>query len=566
MKFKDMPYERPDVKALEGKIDEIVAKFKIAKSADEQISLIKKYEQEIGHFSTMATLAEIRNTIDTRDKFYEDEAAFYDSYGPELSEKSNLFNKELLSSPFRKDLEERMGKVAFKNAEMEMKSFSPEIIPLMQEENKLRTEYTKVYAGAKIPFEGGVYTIAQLGKFKKSCDRDIRRKAVEAEGKFFDEHRKEFDEIYDKMVKNRDAQAKKLGFDNFVPLGYMRQQRNCYGVEEVANFRRQVLEDIVPVAKKLKEGQAERLGLDSLKLYDDDFHFSDGDPMPKGTPEEILANGIQMYKEMSPETKEFIEVMEENDLFDLIAKEGKAPGGYCTEIYDYKVPFIFSNFNGTDGDVEVLTHEAGHAFAAYEAFKNIEFACTMAPSLEACETHSMSMEFLTSPWHHLFFKEDTEKYELAHAEKALSFIPYGTMVDYFQQLVYENPDWTPEERNETWEKLEQKFRPWIDRSGIPFYGRGAGWQRQLHIYQYPFYYLDYCLAQTNALKVFSLFLEDKENAWKTYMGFLQIGGTKFFTELCRENDLKCPIDSGCLKETIDKITPWLEEKQKEFKK
>ena len=559
-----MPYERPDGSKVKSSLEAIVEKFKNSKSAEEQISCVKEFEKEISHFSTMESLAYIRNTVDTRDKFYEEEMEFFNSFGPVLSETINSFNKELVYSPFRNELEERMGKVAFKNAEMELKSFSPEIIPLMQEENRLSSEYQKLYASAQIPFEGKTLTIAQLGVYKKDTDRTMRRKAIEAEGSFFDEHRAEFDEIYDKLVKVRTEQAKKLGFENFVTLGYMRQGRNCYGIQDVANFRRQVLEDIVPIVVDLKKGQAERLSLDSLKLYDDDFHFIDGDPAPKGTPEEILASGIRMYKEMSPETREFITLMEDMELFDLLAKEGKAPGGYCTSIPDYKCPFIFSNFNGTDGDVEVLTHEAGHAFADYIASRNIEFTSSHSPSMDGCETHSMSMEFLTSPWHHLFFKEDTDKYELSHAEKALSFIPYGTMVDYFQQLVYENYNWTPEERNKAWDELEKKFRPWIDRSGIPFYGRGAGWQRQLHIYLYPFYYLDYCMAQTNALNVFALFLEDRDNAWKTYMKFVKMGGTKFFTELCRETGLKSPTDDGCLKETIEKITPWLKEKQKPF--
>lgn len=564
MKFKDMPYNRPDVEKMSSEIAELIENFKASSSCEQQISVIKQLEKVLNHYSTMESIANIRSTIDTRDEFYEKEMEFYDSYGPVLSEKINSFNKEMLSSSFRKDLEARISSVAFKNAELQLKSLSPDIIALKQEENRLSTEYTKLYASAQIPFEGKVYTIAQLGRFKKSTDRDLRKRAFEAEGSFFDEHRKEFDEIYDKMVKNRTEQAKKLGFDNFVPLGYMRQMRNCYGINEVANFRKQVLEDLVPIVLDLKKVQAKRLGLDGLKMYDDDFHFLDGDPTPKGTPDEILADGIRMYKEMSPETKEFIELMEDMELFDLLAKEGKAPGGYCTSLPDYKCPYIFANFNGTDHDVEVLTHEAGHAFADYVASRTLEFSSTLSPSLEGCETHSMSMEFLTSPWHHLFFKEDTEKYELTHAEKALSFIPYGTMVDYFQQLVYENPQWTPEERNETWAQLENKFRPWIDKEGMPFYGRGAGWQRQAHIYQAPFYYLDYCLAQTNALQIFSIFLNDKNKAWDTYMNFVKMGGTRFFTDLCRENGLKCPIDSGCLKETVEKISPWLSEKQKPF--
>lgn len=560
MKFTEMPYERPDFEALKVNIDEIIEKINNANNADEQISLVKEFEKTMKHYNTLSSICYVRNTIDTTDKYYDDERKFFDNASPILEEKYNNFYKALLNSKFRPELEKVLGEVVYKNMDMQFMAFKPEIIPLMQEENALCSDYQKLYASAKILFNDGVYTIAQLGKFKQSDDRNIRRDAFYAEGNFFDEHRAEFDEIYDKLVKNRTEQARKLGFDNFVKLGYIRQQRNCYGPEGVANFRRQVIEDLVPLVQKVKAHQSERINIKNLKLYDDTYHFSDGNPTPKGTPEELLAAAKKMYSEMNPQTKEFIEMMFDMDLFDVVAKDGKAPGGYCTSFPEYGCPFIFSNFNGTDGDVDVLTHEAGHAFADYTANKYIEFECQKSPSMEGCETHSMSMEFLTSPWHKLFFKEQTSKYELSHAEGTLSFIPYGTEVDNFQELVYLNPDWTPEQRNEAWAKLDKTFRPWIDFQDMPFYGRGAGWQRQLHIYLYPFYYLDYCLAQTVALQIFALMLKDEKNAWNTYYNFVKLGGTKFFVDLVKSVGLVSPIDNGCLKSTCETIEKWLQTK------
>ncbi len=559
MKFSEMPYIRPDVDKLLADLTEAAEEFSAATSAQAQLDVLRRVNKISGSFATMAVIASIRHSVDTRDAFYEEENNFYDQVGPLIAEKAQLLSLAMVSSPFRPELEAELGPVTFLNTEMEIKSFSPEIIPLMQEENALVSEYQKLYASAKIPFDGRELTVAQMGIYMQSPDRAVRKAATEANGKFFDDNQEKFDEIFDKLVKNRTEQAKKLGFENFVPLGYLRRQRNCYGLPEVANFRRQIIEDVVPVVNKIKARQAERIGVDHLMFYDNGFTFVDGNPTPKGTPEEILAAGRQMYTEMSPETAEFINQMFEMDLFDVLAKEGKAPGGYCTEIADYECPFIFSNFNGTSGDVDVLTHEAGHAFAAFMSYKHIPWAMNRQPSMEGCETHSMSMEFLTSPWHHLFFKEDTAKYEQAHAEEALVFLPYGTMVDHFQEIVYSNPEMTPAERNAQWAKLEEIYRPYLDCTGIPFYGRGATWQRQLHIYLYPFYYLDYCMAQTMALEFYSLHLQDPAHAWEKYLDFVKLGGTKTFVGLIEAVGLGSPLQDGTLKSIVAELDAWLDQ-------
>ena len=561
MKFNEIPYSRPSHEELLKKISDYTQELRSADNADKQIEILKSCEKAVSSFYTSASIAHVRNTIDTRDEFYDAERKYYDEIGPVITEKQQEFEKELLSSPFRKDIEEKLGSVLFINAEMSQKGFDPKIIPLMQEENVLTAQYQKLYASATVHFDGKDLPLPMLGQYKQSPDRAIRKAAYEVEGKFFDDHRAEFDEIFDKLIKNRTKQAQELGFDNFLELGYIRRQRNCYGPDDVKNYRKQVLEDLVPLVKQLKEKQRERIEVDSLKYYDDTFSFKDGNANPHGTPEHLLACAKQMYSEMSAETKEFIELMFDMDLFDVISKPGKAPGGYCTSFHDYHCPFIFSNFNGTSGDVDVLTHEAGHAFAFYTAMKEIPFVSLQEPSMEGCEVHSMSMEFLTSPWHHLFFEEETAKYQLAHAEDALFFIPYGTMVDYFQELVYTNPDWTPEQRNEAWAKLESEFRPYIDFDNLPFYGRGAGWQRQLHIYLYPFYYIDYCMAQTVALQVFAKHLKDEKDAWETYLRYTKMGGTKTFVDLVKTAGLISPLDNGCLKDICETIGNWINKQE-----
>lgn len=559
MKFSEMPYSRPDMEALAAATTQTLEAMKAAPNAAGQIAAYDAYEKKMQTAGTMQQIAYIRHTINTKDEFYNAENDYMDEIGPKLQELTHRVNTALLESPYRAELERHYGALMFKNLEIAARSFSPAIVELMQEENKLVSEYQNLYASATVEFDGKTMPLPLLGPYKQNPDRAVRKAAYEADAKFFDSHREELDTLYDKLVKVRDAQAKKMGLPNYIPLGYDRMGRNCYTAKDVAAFRNQIAEDMVPIVAKVKEAQRRRIGVEKLAFYDEPISFADGNAVPEGTPDEILAAGKKMYQELSPETAEFIDFMFENELFDVLSRDGKAPGGYCTEIADYKSPFIFSNFNATAGDVDVLTHEAGHAFEAYRAFKQELPSLLHSPTIEACECHSMSMEFLTAPWHHLFFGKQTDKYELGHCEDALVFIPYGCMVDEFQHKVYENPGMTPEQRNELWLSLEKKYRPWIDFDNLPFYSRGGGWQRQLHIYEVPLYYIDYCMAQTVAFQFWNLSRENYAEAWKRYMTFVDKAGTATFAELVESAGLKVPYHAGCIKEIGESICRWLEE-------
>ena len=559
MKFSEMPYSRPDMEALAAATTQTLEAMKAAPNAAGQIAAYDAYEKKMQTAGTMQQIAYIRHTINTKDEFYNAENDYMDEIGPKLQELTHRVNTALLESPYRAELERHYGALMFKNLEIAARSFSPAIVELMQEENKLVSEYQNLYASATVEFDGKTMPLPLLGPYKQDPDRAVRKAAYEADAKFFDSHREELDTLYDKLVKVRDAQAKKMGLPNYIPLGYDRMGRNCYTAKDVAAFRDQIAEDMVPIVAKVKEAQRRRIGVEKLAFYDEPISFADGNAVPEGTPDEILAAGKKMYQELSPETAEFIDFMFENELFDVLSRDGKAPSGYCTEIADYKSPFIFSNFNATAGDVDVLTHEAGHAFEAYRAFKQELPSLLHSPTIEACECHSMSMEFLTAPWHHLFFGKQTDKYELGHCEDALVFIPYGCMVDEFQHKVYENPEMTPEQRNELWLSLEKKYRPWIDFDNLPFYSRGGGWQRQLHIYEVPLYYIDYCMAQTVAFQFWNLSRENYAEAWKRYMTFVDKAGTATFAELVESAGLKVPYHAGCIKEIGESISRWLEE-------
>ena len=559
MKFSEMAYTRPDPEAVKAKLKDLTERLTNAKSYAEARAIFLEKEEEEKVVDTMGTLAYVRHSIDTRDEFYDGEIEFWDEIGPEFEEYEQAWLEAMLASPFRKDFEAEYGDLLFVNAEIDRKTFSPEIIEDMQKENELVTEYDKLIASAQIPFEGGVYTLSQLTPFRTDANDERRLAAWKAEGQWYKDNQERLDAIYDELVHLRDAMGKKLGYGGYTQLGYYRMERNCYTKEDVEQFRAAVQKYLVPVADSIKREQAKRLGKAyPLSFADSALEFRSGNPRPVGTPDDILAQGKKFYDELSPETSEFFQTMLDEELMDVLSTEGKEGGGYQTELSLYERPFIFSNFNGTQGDVEVVTHEAGHAFAYWMNRKRIPSEY-IGPSAEACEVHSMSMEFFG--WQNVdgFFGPDAKKFLYSHLSGALTFIPYGTMVDHFQHIVYEKPDMTPKERHAEWKRLLGIYMPWVKLDGeIPFYSEGEGWQRQSHIYECPFYYIDYCLAQTVALEIWAMIQKDRENAWKHYMAYTVQGGSRTFVDLLKHADLKTPFDEVCLREVCETATKWLE--------
>lgn len=545
MKFSQMQYQRPDVEEITEGYQEITQEFSKASSASQQMACILRHEEMMGKYQTMSTLAFIRHSINTADEFYEKEHRFFNDTSPELQAYVQQFQQVVVQSKFRRELEGELGKLFFRDLELSLKTFSPEIVDLLKEENNLTTEYEKLLASAKIPWEGQEMNLSSIIKYQQSEDRSVRKQAWQKTSEFFSVHSEQLDELFDQLVKNRNQQATTLGYTNFIQLGYDRLGRNCYQADEVKIFREQIVKDLVPVTQKMRERQAERVGLPHIAFVDVNAYFPDGNPKPQGDAPMLVQAAQKMYEEMDPVTGEFFRFMRENELFDLESKHGKQGGGYCTELTDYQCPFIFSNFNGTSGDVDVLTHEAGHALESY-LLREVKIRENAQCTMETAEVHSMAMELFARPWSHLFFGKDTEKFHTYQLESALNFIPYGCLVDEFQHIVYAKPELSPQERKKVWLELEQKYRPWMDFEDLEFFRDGGGYQRQHHIYSFPFYYIDYCLAQTVALEFWSASKKDWKEAFARYLEFLRRSGDHTFVQVVEQAGLKLPFRPNCL--------------------
>ena len=557
MKFNDYKYEKINIDETKEKFSNLIKSFSDAENLEEQTKYMDEIIKLRNHIETMETLVSIRHSIDTTDEFYDKENEYIDEISPILFGFISEFYKALVNSKFRADLEKKYGKFLFDLAENTLKTFNEEIIPDLQEENRLSSKYSKLIASAKIQFDGEEKNLSEMVPYTQSKDRNVRIEASKKVAHFFKENKDEFDKIYDGLVKVRTTIAQKLGYKNYVELGYARLSRLEYDSKMVASYRKQVLENVVPLHTELRQRQAKRLGLDKLKFYDEPIKFNSGNADPHGDPEWILNHGKTMYNELSKETAEFFSFMTEKNLLDLLSKKGKMSGGYCTYIPEYKSPYIFANFNGTSHDVDVLTHEAGHAFQVYQS-RGYEIPEYLWPTYEACEIHSMSMEFLTWPWMDLFFENDAEKYKFIHLSEALLFIPYGVTVDEFQHWVYENPNATPDDRRAKWLEIEKKYLPTRDYGEVDDLKEGIFWFRQGHIFNSPFYYIDYTLAQVCAFQFWIKSQENREKAWDEYLALCKLGGSKPFFELMKAANLKNPFEQGTIASVIPKIREFLE--------
>ena len=558
MKFSAFPYVRPDMDQIRSQFNQYIEKFENAQSAQEQIEVIHEINKIRNTIETTGALVQVRHTNNTEDAFYDAENDFIDEVMPQYTEMVDLYYRVMNQSKFKAELVEEFGQHIFNIIDVKLKTFTPDILEDLKQENILNSKYTKLRTSAKIMFEGEERNLAQMVPFYESVNRETRKAAQMASTKFFEENETAFDELYHEMVQVRHRIAQKLGYENFVEVGYMRLSRTDYDQHKVATYRKQVLEDLVPLTVKLRERQMKRLCLEGLKYYDEPIAFTSGNATPKGDSTWILERGKAMYESLSKETGAFINFMLENELMDLEAKKGKAGGGYCTYLSDFRSPFIFSNFNGTSGDIDVLTHEAGHAFQCFQS-RDFLLPEYQFPTLEACEIHSMSMEFLTYPWMASFFEGDVEKYKYNHVSEALLFIPYGILVDDFQHFVYENPEVTPQVRKDKWRELEKKYLPYKTYEDNDFLERGGFWFRQGHIFTDPFYYVDYTLAQVCAFQFLMKSLENREKAWADYLGLCNKGGSMAFTSLLKVAGLDSPFEEGSIKKMVPVLQTLLNE-------
>ena len=550
IKFSEMPYKRPDIEDLKKAITEATETVKNAKSYEVVREVYFKIQSLYDEAETLYTIANVRNRINTEDEYYEAEILWLKEEMARMIPLENAWKEALTKSSYRKEFEEEFGSQLFKLMDASLMTQDERIVQETIEEGELTQKYLKTVAQASTELNGEKCNFYGLLKHMESTDRQERKNAFEAWAALYEEISPKLDEQYSKLVGLRDTSARKMGFKSYTDMAYIMRGRFDYTQEDAARFRKQILEIITPAVTKIRDRQRVHLGVDKLKYYDEALKFQEGNAKPIGTTQELVDKAKRMYRSMSSETGEFFDFMKEYQLFDLETRPGKHMGGFMTRFPLYKAPFIFSNFNGTLADVDVLTHEAGHAFQGYLAMRSIPVSELCGSTSEINEVHSMSMEHFAYPWMDSFFGPNAEKYRITHLVAATCTIPYLVSVDEFQHHVYAKPDMDAKDRRSIWHEIEQKYMPWRDYDGNAFMEEGGFWMQKQHIFLYPFYYIEYALAQICAFQYYSRMKEDRNSAWNDYLKLCKAGGTKGYFELLETGNLLNPFKEG----TVEKAT------------
>lgn len=475
----------------------------------------------------------IAMTCDTESK--EKEAAylsFIETVLPKTKPYWDKLNRAYLKSPHRAKLDPRRYEVMNRDIENDVKLFREENIPLQTEDSKLSQQYQKICGAMMVTFRGEEKTLQQMAPFLEEKDRAVREKAWRLISARRMQDRDAIDALFDKMIDVRQKIARNAGFANYRDYMHQAKARFDYTPQDCFAFHEAVEKEFVPLLAQIRRERRADLKVDSLRPWDLSNDSKGRPPLRPFQDEGKLEEGcLSIFKKVDPTLGDQFEDMRRLGLLDLGSRKGKAPGGYQSTLEEIRYPFIFMNAAGTDRDVYTLLHEGGHAFHAFAARRDPLLFYRHAP-LEFCEVASMTMELLAYDHLEAFYaRPDAQRSRRHHTEQLLSLFPWIASIDAFQHWIYTLPaPPTREQREQKWLEIDARFSPEVDWSGLDAAHRSM-WQRQLHIFQVPFYYIEYGIAQLGALQIWLRSKQDLGGAVRAYRQGLALGGSRPLPEL-----------------------------------
>ena len=558
-KFKELKFPKPDLEVFLHLYKDATERVEAAKHGDDIIEILFEVDELSRRVTDLLTSTMIRHSMDTTNERYMHDQQWYEENQPSFMKAILDFNDAIYNSPYKDYVKERVGPMYFVKTDIKRKTFCEENIPLQQREFELLGEYDALMATCQEEVLGEPRSFGALQSLFSHEDREVRKTAFQAFAKFLKNNEEQLEKIWDELLKVRNQMGKNLGYDNYIPLAYLERLRLDYTQEDVARFRQQVVDEIVPLCTKLFERQKERLGLDELKFYDERVLFADGNAKPLGDADYLFNETVKMLRDMSPETDEFINFMLEHELIDYETRPDKALREYATILPARKAPFVFYHFDGTPSGLKSFHEGLGYAFAGYKASRRQHLEEYYASSSDIMEIHAMSMVQFANKYADSFFGEDAQKYVYSVLHNYLSFIPFSVAVDEFQHICYANMDMTPKERTRVWRDLENKYMPWRNYDNDEFMERGGYWYHKPHFFFHPFFYIEYSLATINAMEMYRKYEERPGTAWKEYLELTDLGGSKGYLETLELSKLTPPFLDGAVKNAIQYVKTILED-------
>jgi len=546
MRFDEINVPAPTAESLAAEARHVAA---LLDKGERQVA-VAEWDAARRSTDSWSALVHLRFAQDTKDPAAKAAREYADALAPVATEHEVAIKRRLIDDPDRAGVEALVTPHVLRLWQTDITTFDPAIAGDLEEESKLTAVYTELLASASFEIDGATVNLSGLAPYAESPDRGMRHRAESLRWSFFEANGAELDSLYDALVKLRHGMARKLGDKSFTPLAYRRMRRTDYGAADVGRYRDQVAEHVVPLVAKLLEARRAEFGWDKVRYWDEALIDPAGNPRPIGDHDTLVAAAQTMFDRMDPRLAEFYRMMQSGGFLDLKNRPGKAGGGFCTSFPSVGLPFIFANFNGTHHDIGVFTHEMGHAFQCWES-RNLPGIDQLWPTMEACEIHSMSLEFLTHPQMGLLVGDAAaDRFRRMHLISSLAFLPYGVCVDHFQHEVFAHPDATPAERHAMWQRLERRYMPWSDYGDIGYLAKGGRWQAKHHIYNSPFYYIDYTLALCCALQLWVKSRHDPKAALDDYVALCARGGSAPFQELVKSAGLVSPFAEGALAEVV----------------
>ena len=522
-------------------------------------TLIKDGSTLAEHVSEAGTLLSIAMTCDTESEVkrraYLD---FIENVQPKLSEFADAFNHRLAGHPALDELPPRHD-LMIKRILTDIAIFREENIPLQVEEAKLETEHSTITGAMTVEFDGEERTFSQMALYFENTDRSIREAAWRTVVERMGQDSERLSGIYDELIRIRHQMALNAGFDDYRPYIFEAKHRYDYSIDDCLEFHDSIERVCVPMMHELQERRREALGVATLRPWDVGEKSGGGVDIHGRPPlapfedvERLISGCSNVFHGMSPELGGMFDMLRERNSLDLESRKGKAPGGYQANLEKTRIPFIFMNAAGTHDNLSTMLHEAGHAFhSCYSS--NLELIGDRNPPIEFAEVASMSMELMSQPqWSEFYGDEDARTAKLEDLEKIVCILPWMATIDAFQHWVYANPVHTHEERSEQWLELRRRFGPRTDWSGFNEL-KETSWQSQLHLFQVPFYYIEYGIAQLGAIQLWQHHRRDSKDGLARYARAMKLGNTKPLPELFEAAGLDLGFDEGHVASLIGEL-------------
>ncbi|MBC3538580.1 M3 family oligoendopeptidase [Rufibacter sediminis] len=504
----------------------------------------------------------IKMTCDTQDEALTQAFQFFvTEIEPQASPYDDAFNRKLVESPYIDGLDEQKYRIYLRGVRRAIELFREENIPLQTEISTKQQQYGAIAGAMMVTLDGEEMTLQRAADRLKQTDRAVREEAYLAIQNRRLEDKEKLDELYTELVQLRHQVALNTGFENFRDYMFAALGRFDYGPEDTFSFHQAIKEKVVPVTRQIDQEHKVQLGLDTLRPWDMDVDPSMLPPLePFQTGDELLTKTIDCFYRLDSFLGDCLVTMREMGHLDLESRKGKAPGGYNYPLDEIGVPFIFMNATSSLRDVVTLLHEGGHAVHSFLT-RDLPLNAAKHPPSEVAELASMSMELLTIDHWDIFFpnQEDLVRAKRQHLEGVLETFPWVATIDKFQHWVYENPNHTVEERHQNWVRIFEEFNlQEVDWSGLehvkPFI-----WQKQLHLYEVPFYYVEYAMAQLGAVAVWKRYKSEPKAALEGYKNALSLGYTATIGEIYAAAGIRFDFSSDYIQSLVDFVKDELEQ-------